>query len=172
MRRIIVIDTSILCVWLQLPGFTSAGAAENSWDYDRIQHKIEQAIQEQATLVLPLATIIETGNHLSQCNGDRYSLAQQFCEILRKSVDSEQPWAAYSAQNTLWSDDQMRQLADTWPHQAAQQISIGDATIIGVAEYYSNAFPRRQVEIFTGDAGLRAYSPSQPREDLPRRHRG
>lgn len=166
-----MIDTSILCVWLQLPGFTSAGAVADSWDYDRIQRKIAQAIEEQATLVLPLATIIETGNHLSQCGGDRYTLALQFCEILRKSVDSEEPWAAYSAQNTLWSDDQMRQLADTWPNQAAQQISIGDATIIGVAEYYSSAFPLSQVEIFTGDAGLSAYSPTVPREDIPRRYR-
>jgi len=169
MRKVIVLDTSIFCVWLRLPGFDSCGADADAWRFERIDRKIKEEIEENALLILPLATIIETGNHISQCEGDRFRLAGTFCEILVKSIENESPWAAFSEQNELWSNENIRKLATNWPTLASQKISIGDATIINVANYYYNS--GCQVEIFTGDAGLRAWQPKGITRLVPRRRR-
>jgi hypothetical protein len=62
----------------------------------------------------------------------------------------------------------LKSLADDWPNLAARGVSIGDATIKTVAEYYARA--GYEVEILTGDLGLKAYQPAQPTL-TPRRRR-
>jgi len=85
---------------------------------------------------------------------------------MRKSADQQTPWAAFSDQSILWSSEKLKQLADSWPNQAAQKLSLGDATIKDVAEYYAQI--GCAVEILTGDQGLKAYEPAAPIE-IPRR---
>lgn len=167
MPKVIVIDTSIMCVWLQIPGFENCGSHEDMWNYERVNAKIQKEIEANTTLVLPLATIIETGNHISQAKADRYQLAQRFTAILRDSVNNEIPWAAFSEQSELWNDEAILRLANQWPQLAVQKMSLGDATIKDVAEFYAKI--RYEVEIFTGDDGLRAYQPTTPPPLPPRR---
>ena len=169
MKKIIVIDTSIFCVWLKLPGFETCGPTNDSWTFERVNEKIEQEILDNSTLVLPLATIIETGNHISQCLGDRFGLATAFCNILIKSIDNENPWAAFSEQSDLWDNDNVKKLTNDWPKLAAQQVSIGDATIKDVADYYFES--GWNVEILTGDGGLKSYEPLRPPTLVPRRRK-
>ncbi len=57
---------SILCVWLDVPGMDSCGPDNDKWRKKRVQEKIEKELTDNTTFVLPLATIIETGNHISQ----------------------------------------------------------------------------------------------------------
>lgn len=82
MRKVVIIDTSILCVYLQVPNYTTCGPDSDRWDFTRVDAKIQEEIKNESTLVLPLATIIETGNHISQSPGDRFKLAQKLGEIL------------------------------------------------------------------------------------------
>lgn len=168
MNKVIVIDTSIYCVWLQIPFMETCGKDNDRWDFERVNAKIEEEIAAKSTLVLPLATLIETGNHLSQCSGDRYQLALKFSENLKNSIDNQNPWAAFSEQSSLWNDESMTELANNFPNFAAQELSIGDATIKSVAEYYSSI--GFQVEILTGDGGLKAYEPIN-KPLIPRRRK-
>ena len=165
-RKVLIFDTSILCVWLRLPGMTTCGPGGDKWDCARVDAKLHAEEKAQTTFVLPLAAIIETGNHISQSGGDRFKLAQALGAVMRNAADSATPWAAFSAQSELWSDNQVRALADTWPPLAAQQISLGDATISQVAEYY--ALAGYAVELLTADQGLKAYEPAKP-VAIPRR---
>lgn len=87
---------------------------------------------------------------------------------MRKSADEETPWAAFSDQTVLWAPEKLKSLSDTWPDLAAQRLSLGDATIKDVAEYYAQM--GYEVEILTGDRGLKAYQPAVPTE-IPRRRR-
>jgi len=169
MRKVLVIDTSILCVWLRVPNMDRCGPDGDFWDFDRINQKIEQEIQTESTLVLPLATIIETGNHISQASHNRKEVAQALAGIIRKTADAKTPWAAFSDQSSLWSGEALKKLANCWPNLAAKKLSIGDATIKEVADYYSQA--RYEVEILTGDSGLKAYQPVQALEEPRRRKR-
>ena len=168
MKKVLVIDTSILCVWLQVPGKDNCGPNGDCWDYEKVNQKIEQEIEAKTTLVLPLASIIETGNHISQASHSRRERALNLAEIMNNVADETSPWAAFSDQSVLWAPDKLKALAANWPDLAAQKLSLGDATIKDVADYYAQA--GYKVEILTGDQGLKAYEPAVPAE-VPRRRR-
>jgi hypothetical protein len=132
-------------------------------------------------LVLPLATLIETGNHIAQVKApnaqQRYPLAKKLAEILIKALDEESPWAAFVEQSVLWEEDTLKALAKEWPPLAAQAnvkkdkggLSMGDVTIKRVAEYYAKM--GNHVEILTGDEGLKSYQASLPKPPRRRKNR-
>lgn len=64
--KVIILDTDALCVWLRVTDMDHCGPDADRWTYDRVELKIKAEIAKQTLLVLPLATIIETGNHISQ----------------------------------------------------------------------------------------------------------
>lgn len=160
MPKVLIIDTSILCAWLGVPGKETCGAAHDRWDQTRVKQKIEEEQQQKTTFVLPLATIIETGNHIAQATSQRYELAQALAGLMELAAVQQTPWAAFTDQSVLWEAEGLKKLAQEWPTLAAQGISIGDATIKTVAEYYRQL--GSHVEILTGDAGLKSYEPAPP----------
>ncbi|BCO15495.1 hypothetical protein RIMD111065_38510 [Aeromonas hydrophila] len=166
MRQVLVIDTSIMCVWLEVPGMESCGPANDIWNHERVTHKIAEAEAAGTLLVLPLATIIETGNHITR-HANSFIIAGRLAEKINLSASGQRPWAAFTEQNQLWSDDALIRLAQEWPAQAAANTSIGDATIVNVVNYYLEM--GRKVEVLTGDQGLQQQVPQQ--ENTARRHR-
>ncbi len=168
MKKVLIIDTSILCVWLDVPGMDTCGPDTDQWDKARVQQKIEEEQEDKSTFVLPLATIIETGNHIAQGTHSRKDRAEALADLMNKSADQQTPWAAFSEQGALWSPEKLKVLAGTWPDLAASKLSIGDATIKDVADYYSQM--GCHVEILTGDQGLKSYEPAQPTV-IPRRRK-
>lgn len=75
-------------------------------------------------------------------------------------ADEQSPWAAFTEQEKLWDTDGLKQLAADFPSLATQGVSIGDATIKAVSEFYAKL--GCEVEILTGDKGLKAYQPAKP----------
>ncbi len=171
MHRVLILDTSILCVHLQVPGKETCGAADEPWDYERVREQLEVERGLNATLVLPLAAIIETGNHIAQAAAQRYETAQRLAEIIRATINMESPWAAFDQQRILWEPEQLRELADQLPEMCSRGVGMGDMSIKQVADYY--AALACDVEILTGDRGLRAYAAEPPRQmPVPRRRSG
>lgn len=166
MRKVLILDTSILCVWLKVPGMDNCGPEEEKWNSERVGAKIAAEEEDKTIFVLPLAGIIETGNHIAQAAHSRYKLGMDLADLMRKSANMESPWAAFSEQSALWSSEKLVELADNWPELAASGLSLGDATIREVAQYYAEMGFR--VEILTGDEGLKAYEPVAPAQ-IPRR---
>lgn len=82
MKKVLVLDTSILCVWLQVPGKDSCGPDSDRWDKQRVDERIKVAVKDRATFVLPLATIIETGNHISQAAHSRKERAEALADLI------------------------------------------------------------------------------------------
>ena len=66
---------------------------------------------------------------------------------------AESPW-----QGDLWAKENLKVLADRWKESVISGQSLGDASIVDVANYYASA--EFEVEIFTGDEGLKAYEPA------------
>jgi hypothetical protein len=91
---------------------------------------------------------------------------EALADLMNKSADEQTPWAAFSDQSVLWSAERMKVLANAWPNLTAKKLSLGDATIKNVAEYYAEM--GYKVEILTGDQGLKGYQPIAPPE-IPRR---
>jgi hypothetical protein len=168
MKKVLIIDTSILCVYLGVPGKDTCGSDKNKWDKKRVDELLQKEEKQSTTFVLPLAAIIETGNHIAQASSKRYEMAQALAEIMAKVADATTPWAAFTHQSSFWEAEGLKKLAEEWPNLAAQKISIGDATIKTVAEYYARS--GCPVEILTGDDGLKAYQPTTP-VPIPRRRR-
>lgn len=168
MSKVLIIDTSILCVWLNIPGMETCGSDSDRWDQARVEQKIDAELAVKTTFVLPMATLIETGNHIAQAPHSRWERAQALADIMQKSAQDLEPWAAFSHQSDLWSPEGLQRLAEDWPDLAKQGISIGDATIKDVAEFYAQS--RFEVEILTGDEGLKSYEPVAPL-DVPRRRK-
>ena len=159
-KHVFILDTSVLCCWLQIPGKEEAGPLHDRWNHQRISTLLAKERANQSTFVLPLATLIETGNHISQAPCQRFECASSLAACLQDAADAQSPWAAFTDQSPLWQADRLRELAATWPKLATGGTSIGDATIKNVAEYYARA--GYVVEILTGDEGLKAYQPTQP----------
>lgn len=152
-------DTSILCCWLNVPGKETCGCDGDQWDKARVEALIKSETEKGATIVLPLATIIETGNHISQAPKYRYECASELGKIINLAVDEQSPWAAFSEQANLWTSIELKRLAIEWPNKAAEQLSLGDITIIAVAQFYAK-IGKYIVEIVTADEGLKAYQPA------------
>ena len=167
-KRVLIFDTSILCCLLKVPGKETAGTNDDRWDHDRVRNHLAAASADDSTFVLPLASIVETGNHIAQAPGDRFAIAKGLEDLIRSAADQASPWAAFAEQAELWGTEALRRLADTWPVMAGCRESISDATIRDVAEYYARA--GFAVEILTADAGLKAYQPAEP-VMIPRRRR-
>ncbi|HSO00521.1 MAG TPA: hypothetical protein VLS89_19650 [Candidatus Nanopelagicales bacterium] len=161
-------DTSILCVWLGVTGKETCGPPDDRWDKKRVEEVIRRETKVGTLFVLPLASIIETGNHIAQSRGDRHTEAQHLARVMVSSADGKSPWAVFTEQRDLWGPDALKSLAATWPDLAKQKLSLGDATIEEVAKLYERM--GHSVEIFTADQGLKAREPARP-PPVPRRRR-
>lgn len=169
MKKILILDTSILCVWLQVPCMLTCGPDVNRWDCDRVEQKINTEKELHTTFVLPLAVIIETGNHIAQANGDKTAVTTKFISLIHKTIEEESPWAAFTQQRKLWEGEQMKELMNRWKDLVHVKHSLGDASIVDVAQFYAES--GCEVEIFTGDEGLKAFEPTKHIMPEPRRRR-
>ena len=164
-EKVLVFDTSILCVWLGVPGKETCGPKEDRWDKERVEQRIRSE-PKRTIFVLPLATILETGNHIAQAPRDRFAKANELGKLIAAAADGKSPWAAFILQSELWGTEALQFLATTWPKLANEHLSIGDATIEKVANYYEKmGYP---VEILTGDQQLKSREPA-PTAPVPRR---
>ncbi len=157
-KRVLIFDTSVLCVWLKVPGKETCGPENNQLTYDIVNTKIEDEKKQGTTFVLPIASIIETGNHIAHSAGDRHVVGHAFANIISATADQISPWAAFTEQSELWKKENLKVLADRWKESVVSGQSLGDASIVDVANYYASA--GFEVEIFTGDKGLKAYEPT------------
>lgn len=158
--KVLVIDTSILCLWLGVPDMDGpCGPEDDKWDRDRVNEKIAIEEREGTLFVLPLAVIIETGNHITHAKGDVFPYVNSFADFIEKTADGETPWAAFTQQNGLWDCNGLKVLANHWRTTASSRLSLGDVSIIEVAEFYAQL--GKDVEILCADSGLKAYEPSK-----------
>jgi hypothetical protein len=172
MRKVLLIDTSLLCVWLKVPGRETAG--NNKWDFELVNKKILTEIEKGTTLVLPLATVIETGNHIAQAktaNSDSKRItSEKFAKIMIAAADEKSPWVAFREQIVLWEAEGLKNLAEKFPNQAVEKTSMGDASIVVLGWYYhQKGF---HVEFLTDDNDLKSQEPPQPQPPTRRSSRG
>lgn len=80
MRKVLVIDTSVLYVWLKVSGKETCGPSNALVTYEKVSEKEEEK-KKGTTFILPLATIIETENHIAHSSGDRMSLGEEFARV-------------------------------------------------------------------------------------------
>ena len=127
MSDVYFIDTSILTNILEIPG--------KCQDTTQVKIQFREYVKAGVTLILPLATIIETGNHIAHIpNGDtRREKAAMLSEYLRRTVANQAPWVYNHDEIT---DSELASIAAAFPDKAMQGIGIGDLSILEAYKKY------------------------------------
>lgn len=155
--EVVFLDTSVLLNVLDVPDKNS--------DRDEVRAEFRQLVHEHATLVIPIAAVVEVGNHLAQLHGpERRDRTERFVGFLRAAVENKSPWVVSGASwdeaflaGLLDGDDHRPGLVDltTWG------VGSGDVSILLELQRYRartdlpSALP---VRLWTLDAGPAAYA--------------
>lgn len=153
MRIVQFIDTSVLVEFLNVPGFNSRHA--------EVAEEMERRTAADVTFVLPVTTIIETGNHISQCSGDRRAAAERFIRALNLARSAAPPWIV---RDVAWDGDFLARFvqgnatgSDLLTHLSDKTLGSGDVAILVEREQFSRTISAK-VEIWTLDKKLNSYS--------------
>jgi len=153
---ICIIDT---CVFLNL-----LNVLNRNEDKEKVIEDYKIFVEQGATFILPMATIIETGNHIAQ-NGDggtRRKTAQRFCKVVRAAFQGEAPYKPSEFPST----QEVLTWLDNFPNLAGQNksskktnegTSFGDLSIIEEYKKCVARFPMSEVFIWSLDSDLMQY---------------
>lgn len=172
-KKVLIIDTCLACVWMHIPGKEVAGPDNDRWDFERVNNKIQEEISIGTQLILPLASIIETGNHVSHVEQrTKQPYVEKFGAMIEDVIEQRSPWA-FGTQSDLWSGEKLRQVVNKWEEMnLTGEHSLGDVSILAVATMYRRA--GFDVEILTSDQLLKAYEDvniDNPEFAIPRRRK-
>lgn len=151
MKAVAIVDTSIFCNVLNIPHMNS----------ERIQviQQLETFIAEDTSLLLPMAVIYETGNHIAQLKrGNRRQFAQRFIEQVKKAIKGEAPWQVMQLPNM----EEVGEWLSNFPDQAMRGVGIADLSIIKEWEKMVRKTPNFRIFIWSLDRHLQGY------EHIPR----
>lgn len=143
------IDTSVIANMLKIPGRCN--------DAESVQEEFKQVLEAKEVLILPIATIIETGNHIAHITDSnaRRNIAGKFGEYLRKTAEGEAPWQLYGIEI---DKEGLLYLADHIEENASRKIGIGDMSIIHAYDQYRETVPGiGRIMIWSTDTHLQGY---------------
>lgn len=145
------IDTFIVMNLLEIPNMCADAAA--------VKEEFKVAVETKETLILPMSTIIESGNHIAHiADGSiRRTKAMKFQTFLRKTAKDEAPWKLYGLE---MKKEDLLASADDFPKCALQmEMGIGDMSIIRFYERYKKEVPAiGRIMIWSKDTHLMGYS--------------
>lgn len=155
MATVTMVDTSVLCELLQVPGKCSpTKGAEVAAEADRRWKAGER-------FVIPITAVIETGNHIAQSDGNRYDVAGRLVRLLRVAISEESPWRVLTTQlgsgflAALCDGDSTGQSLETL---AAAKVGAGDVAILVERDQFVASTAVRDVQVWTFDEGLAAQA--------------
>ncbi len=156
MAQVLFVDTSILCDLLKVPGKCQR--------HDEVRDELQSLEDSGIQLVLPIASVIETGNHIAQAKDGhgRHASAEAFVRLLRLTARGDAPWVLHSV---AW-DARMLDLLCHGPGQigtfvemaGAGILGAGDIAILAECELYSSRTAGVQVSVWTHDERLASYT--------------
>lgn len=158
MTTVTMVDTSVLCELLQVPGKCNpARAAEVAAEADRRWQAGER-------FVIPITAVIETGNHIAQSDGNRYEVAGRLVRLLRVAVSEESHWRVLQTRlgagflEALCAGDSTGQTLEAL---AAAKVGAGDVAILVERDQFEASTAVRDVRVWTFDDGLSAHATSR-----------
>ena len=119
MSSIFVVDTSVLLNILDVPGRNQAREA--------VLARLGELIEAGDHLFIPMAAIVEVGNHIAQvANGaHRRAAAERFVVEVRQALSDQAPWKPIN----FPSNDEVLGWLGAFPDSATQGVGMGDLSI-------------------------------------------
>lgn len=148
---IVLVDTSVFCEIVPVPG--------RSQSRDEILEQLEEHIQNEATLLLPIATILETGNHIAHINDGRQRrvTAEQYVQLVQQALGNIEGPAPWTVPQPLLAPEDLQRYLNEFPDHAMREIGLGDLSIINEYERQCQLHQLRRVFIWSLDDHLSAY---------------
>ena len=147
-RGYILIDTSVMLEILNVP--------DKSNVHDDVIAEFKKKADAGCSFFIPLATIVETGNHIAQ-NGDgnqRLECARNFVKLIEKSLDGYAPFKILR----FFNQDELRGWLQEFPDSAMRGKSFGDFSIQKDLARLHELNPREDISIWALDGHLDSYS--------------
>ena len=149
MKSVKLIDTSILCELLEIPGKSNAASAK------KVKSEFAKLVGNGVRFILPLAAIIETGNHIAQ-NGDgnvrRYK-GVTLKDFVVKSLSEDSPFLP----SPLWDRGDLEAWIKDFPDSAMRGKGLGDVSIerdLQIAKERLKLPSSLSIEIWSKDSHL------------------
>jgi hypothetical protein len=150
---ICLLDTTILCHYLQVPNLCES--------FVEVEAEMKRKVEARETLLLPMSTILETGNHIGQ-NGDgqeRRGAAGRFVLLVHAAIDGKTPFTP----TPFFEPEALRSWLDEFPDWAMRTDDKGkgsglaDLTIVKEWDRQRALNPGRRVYIWSTDRHLSSY---------------
>ena len=144
MSAVAIVDTSIFCNVLNIPHMNS--------DRRQVINKLKAFIQEETNLLLPMAAVYETGNHIAQLSDgrNRRRFAELFVKEVQKAIAGEVPWQVMQLPNT----EEIGEWLSVFPDSAMQGAGMGDLSIKKEWERMIRKTPNRRIFVWSLDSDL------------------
>lgn len=148
MRVVCLVDTSIFCELLEVPHMCS--------DAPDVVADFERKVQRRETLLLPMTTILETGNHVGQVsNGSkRREAALRFVRRVGEAIDGASP---FSPTRSLEAEALREMLSEFSEWARTTGSGLGDLSIKREWEQECALHPRARVYVWSKDRHLQSY---------------
>lgn len=156
MSSICLVDTSVFLNILDVPNRNN--------ERDEILKKFQEYVELGCSFIIPMATVIETGNHIAQ-NGDgniRRKVAQLFVDTLEKTFTGEAPfriseWLSQYEIRAWLIEFPSHAQRNKSPTRTTEGTSFGDLSIIKEFEQNCKKFPMSEIFIWSLDEDLQIY---------------
>lgn len=151
-----LVDTSVFCEVVPVPG--------RSQHREAILGELELHVQHRVTLLVPVATILETGNHVAHIPAGtlRRDTATRFVRLVQGALGNLEGPAPWTVPQPLLAPEDLNSYLDRFPDYAMQGIGLGDLSIIAEYERQCQLHQARRVFIWSLDHHLSAYDRPAP----------
>jgi hypothetical protein len=156
MADVVFLDTSVLLNILDVPGKNS--------DRDDVVSEFRRLVKAGSPMVVPIAAVIEVGNHLAQLPGDvARNRTGRFADFLRQALAGTPPWVV---SGTTWDESFLTALVNgngrpDLVELATQAVGSGDVSILVEVDRFLARTDRpsgQAVRLWTLDASLAAWA--------------
>ena len=147
MSEIVIVDTSVVLNVLDVP--------ERNQDRVEVFAQFEEFLDSNASFLLPMAAIFETGDHIARLRGGRRRrrYAERFRDRIREALEGEAPWVPIRFPDS----QQVAGWLEGFPDCAMRGPGMSDLSIIKAWETECSRHPTRRIRIWSLDQHLQGY---------------
>lgn len=150
-----ILDTTVLCNLIPVPG--------RDQQRDGVTAQMAAHLDRGLEMVLPLAAMIETGNHIAAC-GDgvvRRDTAARFVTLVTQAIEGETPFIP----TRFFQSRELLGWLSVFPDSAMRGIGLADLSIAKEFHHQCALHPHGRVFIWSLDRHLSSYD--RPASDPP-----